>query len=73
MAFYEEGKQTGRLLAKIVQSHQTSPSIGALHTCMENVVNTPDLIMQELVEFYSDLICSKLGYSTAALQEFLQR
>lgn len=30
LAFYEEGEQTGSLLAKIVKASQTSPSFGAL-------------------------------------------
>lgn len=32
LAFYEEGEHTGRLLAKIANSQQVSPSIGALLT-----------------------------------------
>lgn len=45
LAFYEEGEKTGRLLAKIVKSNQTSPSIGALRTREGNLVNTPTTIM----------------------------
>lgn len=32
LAFYEEGEQTGRLLAKILQSNQACPAIGDLRT-----------------------------------------
>lgn len=63
LAFYEEGEQTGRLLAKIVKSNQTSQSIGALRTREGKLVNTPTTIMQELVRFYSDLYSSKQAYS----------
>lgn len=71
LAFYEEGEQTGCLLARIVQSHQASPSIGALHTRNDTVVHSPDQIMTELVVFYSDLYQSKQRYSADFLQNFL--
>lgn len=67
LAFYEEGEQTGRLLAKIVKSNQTSPSIGALRTREGKMVNTLTTIMLELVRFYSNLYCSKQAYSQGEL------
>lgn len=54
-AFYEEGEQTGPLLAKIVKASQSTPSIGALRTEGGRIVNTTTQIMTELVRFYSDL------------------
>lgn len=69
LAFYEEGEQTGRLLPKIVQLNQTFP---AIHNHKGRVVNDPAVIMQELVEFYSDLYRSRQDYTSEELQDFLQ-
>lgn len=65
-AFFEEGEQTGHLLAKIVKASQMSPSIGALCTEGGRLVNTPAPIMKELMRFYYDLYYyrSRVTYST---------
>lgn len=55
VAFFEEGEKTGRLLVKIVQSQQASPSIGAIHSKPGRVVNTPELITKKLADFYVTL------------------
>lgn len=69
--FYEEGEHTERLLATIAHSHQTSPSIGALHTHLGGLTNSPDQILSELVGFYSSLYESKQTYSSDSLSEYL--
>lgn len=67
LVYYEKGEQTGLLLARIVNSSQTSPTNGALRTKQGRMVNTPDLIMQELVDYYSDLYRSRAGYTETEL------
>lgn len=70
-AHYEEGEHTGRLLATIAHSHQTSPSIGALRSPQGGLTNSPDQILAELVRFYSSLYQSKQTYSQESLTEYL--
>lgn len=71
-AFYEEGEQTGRLLAKIVKASQSSPSIRALRTEGGKLGNTATQFMTELVRFYSDLYKSRTTYSNTDLREYLR-
>lgn len=59
------------LLAKIAHSQQVSPSIDALRTHTGGVTNSPDLIMAELVDYYSSLYVSKQTYSIESLNEYL--
>lgn len=40
LAFYEEGEQTGRILAKIVNVHQVAPNIGALTSPDGKLINS---------------------------------
>lgn len=54
-AFFEEGEKTGRLLAKIVQLQQASPAIGAIRNKSGGIVNSPELIVKDLADFYASL------------------
>lgn len=54
-AFFEEGEQTGRLIAKIVDTRPAVLAIGALRLSDGHLVNTPNTVMSELVRYYIDL------------------
>lgn len=71
LPFYEEGEHTGRLLAKIAHSQQTSPSIGALRTSTGVVTNSPDEIMPALVSYYSDFSLTLQTYTEDSLHTYL--
>lgn len=71
-AFYEEGEKTGRLLARIAQSQQSTPAIGAIRCATGWPVNDPELIIMELASFYADLYRPCDGYSDEALQGYLE-
>lgn len=54
-AFFDEGEQMGRLLAKLVCAKTTTPVEAALHTQNGKLLNMPDEVMRELVHLYSAL------------------
>lgn len=70
MAFYEEGEKTGRLLARISRSQQSSPIIGAIRSPMGRVLTDPDQIVI-LAAFYSDLYGSRDDYRPESLAVYL--
>ncbi|XP_077319405.1 uncharacterized protein LOC143941229 [Lithobates pipiens] len=71
LAFYEEGEQTGRLLARIAKAQQMSPAIGAIRAKNGKVVNSQEIIISELADFYQDLYRSRETYSDDDLQSYL--
>lgn len=72
MAFYKEGEKTGRFLARIARSHQSCPAIGTIRTSDGHIVNRPDLITQELTQFYVTLyqLQSQNHGGTARISEY---
>lgn len=56
LAFYKEREQAGQLLARIVQSHQASLSIGALHTQTGVMLNSPNQILLHFLSFQTKLL-----------------
>lgn len=64
-AFFKESEKTSRLLAQISNSHQRSPTIGAIQSQAGPLVCQPEMILQELASFYETL------YSPVYTQEDL--
>lgn len=54
--FFEEGGKTVRPLAKIVNSHQRSPAIGAMRSQASPLVHYPELMIHDLAAFLLELI-----------------
>lgn len=53
-------------------SHSRLPNLLGHSVPIQDMVNSPDLIMKEQVGFYSNLYCSKQKCSTDSLQVFVQ-
>lgn len=69
--FYEEGEQTGRLFAKIINVRSSAPTIGTLKLPKGHMVNKPETFMEELLHFYTDLYASKVFYKHEELLTYL--
>ena len=70
-AFFEEGEKTGRILARIANSHQRSPAIGAIRSGSGGIVSQPEQIMQELAGFYEILYSPGMTYAQGDLELYL--
>lgn len=71
LAFNEEGEQTRAPFSlNSAMPAKLPPSIGALRNRARRVENSIDIIMEELVAFYSDLYQFKQEYSIESVQTF---
>lgn len=71
LAFYEEGEQTGRLLAKIAKAQQSGGTIDLLRAGNGRLVTALDSILAELVTFYSSLYQLKQTYGSEDIMSYL--
>lgn len=71
-AFYGDGEKTGRLLARIARSQQSSAAIRAIRCSTGRLVNAPQLIITELASFYADLKRPCDDHPDKALKGYLE-
>lgn len=69
--FYEEGENTGHMLAMMAKFNKGSTFISAVRDSNGNIIDTHSDIIKAFSAFYSDLYCSKISSTTAAIREFL--